>query len=62
MLLDTGPCPEQVGIRTDSMCVLDNTRPSDYEGVFIIAGDSKTRKGLAYKRQQERLGWAALVF
>ena len=35
--------------------------PGDYEGAFIKAGDSETRKGLAQKQQQENLGWAALA-
>ena len=36
-----------------------NTSPGDYEGTFIKAGDSKTRKGLAKRKQQESLRWAA---
>ena len=29
--------------------------------MFVKAGHSKTRKGLAEKKQQESLGWAALA-
>ena len=35
--------------------------PGDYEGTFIKAGDSEIRKGLAQKKQQDSLGWAALA-
>ena len=33
----------------------------DYEDPFIKAGDGETRKGLAQKRQEENLGWAAIA-
>ena len=32
---------------------------SDYEDTSIKAGDSEPGKGLAEKKQQESLGWAA---
>ena len=32
--------------------------PGGYEGTFIKAGDSEKRKGLAWRKQQENLGWA----
>ena len=59
LLLDRRPCPEQVCIvPASSVCVLDflqvefhNTSPGDYEDVFIKAGDSETRTGLAQKKQ-----------
>ena len=35
--------------------------PGNYEGTFIKAGDSKTRKGLAWKKQWDSLGRAALA-
>ena len=41
--------------------IFHNPSPGDYEDPFIKAGDSGTRKGLAWKKQQESLGWAALA-
>ena len=39
-----------------------STSPGDYEGMFIeVCGDSETRKGLAQRKHQESLGWAALA-
>ena len=38
-----------------------NTSPGDYEDTFIKAGDSETRTGLALKKQEESLDWAALA-
>ena len=38
-----------------------NTSSSDYEGMFMKAVDSETRKGSAQKKQQERLGRAVLA-
>ena len=35
-----------------------NMSPGGYEGTFIKAGDSEKRKGLAWRKQQENLGWA----
>ena len=32
-----------------------------YEDAFIKAGDSETRKGLAQRKKQEGLEWAALA-
>ena len=39
----------------------DFPSPGDNEGMFIKSGDSETRKDLAYKEQQESLGWAAFA-
>ena len=55
MLPDRGPGPDQVSLGpASSVWVVDfvqerllNTSPGDYEGTFIKAGDSETRKGLA---------------
>ena len=69
MLLDRGPGPECVCLGSAVVCVFltlcrknfTTQRPSDYEDTCIKAGDGKTRKGLAQKKQQESLDWAALL-
>ena len=39
-------------------CRKDFTSPGDYEGMFIKAGDSETRKDLALKQQESPSGVA----
>ena len=66
LLQDRGLGPEQGCLGPAVVCGFfvqerySNTGPGDCEGMFIKAADSDTRKGLAYKKQQESPGWVAL--